>query len=262
MARTWRHQCRDTNFLPIPQHRRCRLSSSHLQQCRVRPVKAQESKVQSKTDLRSGVRTTAQFNTKIFNHADGANPHLWASDALEHFKFSPDKFGSSSDKMSVNLNAAGDSYHIKSTTNKKSVVDLTVTRAAPGFVAGKDGTSNFGTDPKKPWGQMRHAFWPACTVEGSIITQSGPVDFKGKGVYIHALQGMKPHHAGTLGKARASQRSRYADHETPHSRAMELPHLPITLILSRPHAIRHTTILRLNKRRSRRPHSSIHPAAT
>lgn len=42
---------------------------------------------------------------------------------------------------------------------------------------------------------MRHIFWPRNTVEGSIVTPDGPIDFKGRGLFIHALQGMKPHHA-------------------------------------------------------------------
>jgi len=42
---------------------------------------------------------------------------------------------------------------------------------------------------------MRHAFWPRNTCEGTIVTKDGPVDFKGKALFVHALQGMKPHHA-------------------------------------------------------------------
>lgn len=75
-------------------------------------------------------------------------------------------------------------------------MDIKVARIAPGFVVGKNGTSTFGTNPQKPWGSMRHAFWPRCQVEGSFITQTGEVDFKGRGFFVHALQGMKPHHAG------------------------------------------------------------------
>ena len=45
---------------------------------------------------------------------------------------------------------------------------------------------------------MRHAFWPRCQVQGSIITKTGEIDFKGRGLFIHALQGMKPHHAGKI----------------------------------------------------------------
>ena len=90
----------------------------------------------------------------------------------------------------------GTSYTIKSATNEASIVHLKVTRKAPGFQAGKDGKSYFGTDLNNPWGSMRHAFWPRCDVEGGIITKDGEVDFKGRAMFIHALQGMKPHHAG------------------------------------------------------------------
>ena len=143
----------------------------------------------------AGIRTTAQFNTKIF-YPDRSTPNLWSSDALEKYGFDSTKTNFHAQGCKVELSEAGDSYHINSTTNKKSVVDLKVSRVAPGFVVGKNGTSTFGTDPQKPWGSMRHAFWPRCRVEGSIITPSGPIDFTGKGLFCHALQGMKPHHAG------------------------------------------------------------------
>lgn len=80
-------------------------------------------------------------------------------------------------------------------TDPKSVVNLTVRQTAPPFVCGKDGKTLFGTDLSNPWGSMMHGFWPRCTVEGTITTPDGPIDFKGKALFIHALQGMKPHHA-------------------------------------------------------------------
>ena len=42
---------------------------------------------------------------------------------------------------------------------------------------------------------MRHAFWPRNICTGTITTKDGPIDFQGKALFIHALQGMKPHHA-------------------------------------------------------------------
>jgi hypothetical protein len=99
------------------------------------------------------------------------------------------------DDCAVELSEDGSTYTIKSMTNPKSLVNLTVKRVAPGFVVGQDGTSYFGTDPKSPWGTLRHAFWPENTVEGTIVTEDGPIDFKGKATFVHALQGMKPHHA-------------------------------------------------------------------
>ncbi|EEQ32354.1 survival factor 1 [Microsporum canis CBS 113480] len=106
-----------------------------------------------------GLHTTCQFNCKVFS-TDLAKPHLWASDPVQNHIFDEDmlSFG------------------------------------APGFVVGKDGTSTFGTDPMNPWGSMRHAFWPRCKVEGSIITREKEIDFAGRGFFVHALQGMKPQH--------------------------------------------------------------------
>ena len=78
------------------------------------------------------------------------------------------------------------------------MVNVKVARTAPGFMGGKNGTTNYGTDPKAPWGKMHHHFWPRCSVEGSIITKTGEIDVKGRGMLSHALQGMKPHHAGKL----------------------------------------------------------------
>ena len=100
------------------------------------------------------------------------------------------------DNLTITLNEEGDSYSIKSTVNPNCAVDLKFTRKAPGFVVGKNGTSTFGTDPKNPWGSMSHAFWARCSVEGSITTKEKTYDLAGRGVFIPALQGMKPHHAG------------------------------------------------------------------
>nr|POE72317.1 survival factor 1 [Quercus suber] len=143
-----------------------------------------------------GVRTTAQFSTKIIYPTPG-EPHLWSTDNVSHFSFSQDKQGFKADGCSMELSEDGNSYKIKSNVNKNSIVDVTFTRVTPGFVAGQNGTSYFGTDPKKPWGRMLHAFWPRCKVEGTIITKKGPVNFNGGGALSHALQGMKPHFAAS-----------------------------------------------------------------
>lgn len=146
-------------------------------------------------DVDRGIHTTAHFNTKIFN-LKGDGPHLWHSDPLSNFMFDEHMLCFGADNLTITLNEAGDAYHIKSTVNQDSVVDLKFTRKAPGFVIGKDGTSYFGTDPQNPWGSMSHAFWARCAVEGTITTKEQTHDLTGRGVFIPALQGMKPHHAG------------------------------------------------------------------
>lgn len=145
----------------------------------------------------SGLRTTCQFSSKIFYQDGGKTPHLWSTDQLNNVRFGEGNYNFYADNCSLELSEDGTSYTIKSSTNKQSIVNLKFTRTAPGFVMGKDGTSHFGTDPAKPWGSMRHAFWPRCKVEGSVLTQKGEIDFGGRGMFVHALQGMKPHHAGT-----------------------------------------------------------------
>ncbi|KAL7627687.1 putative cell survival pathways protein [Parahypoxylon ruwenzoriense] len=142
----------------------------------------------------AGIRTTCQFNSKIF-YPDGSKPHLWSSTPLSHTEFSEDKTAFYATDCALELSEDGKTYTIKSMNDPQAIVNLKLTRITPGFVAGKDGKTLFGTDLSHPWGSMRHAFWPRCTAEGSIMTKDGPVDFNGKAFFSHALQGMKPHHA-------------------------------------------------------------------
>jgi len=98
------------------------------------------------------------------------------------------------DGVSFDLNEEGDAYTLKAVRNESALIDLVVKRVTPGFQVGENGTTYFGTDPENPWGEMRHRFWPRCMVTGSIITPETTYDMKGRGMFIHALQGMKPHH--------------------------------------------------------------------
>ncbi|KAF2019929.1 oxidative stress survival, Svf1-like protein [Aaosphaeria arxii CBS 175.79] len=142
----------------------------------------------------AGLRVTCQFNCKIF-FQNNEKPAVWSSDPLENYGFDEDQYSFYADGVSLELSEDGNSYTIKSATNDNSLVNVKVTKAAPGFVGGKNGTTTYGTDPKAPWGSMYHAFWPRCNVEGAVITKEGEIDLKGRGTFIHALQGMKPHHA-------------------------------------------------------------------
>ncbi|EXJ84367.1 hypothetical protein A1O3_05034 [Capronia epimyces CBS 606.96] len=140
-----------------------------------------------------GIHTTAQFNMKIFDH-DGPGKHLWCSDPLSDYGFDESQTSFYAENLAFELNEAGDTYTIKSAVNDNCIVNLTVTRTAPGFQLGEDGTSYFGTDPANPWGSMRHAFWPRCTVTGTMQTPSREYKVDGRALYVYALQGMKPHH--------------------------------------------------------------------
>lgn len=101
--------------------------------------------------------------------------------------------------LNFELSEDGNTYTVKSSTSKQAIVDLKFTRSCPGVAVGKDGASYYGTDPSQPWGKVRHAFWPRCKVEGSIMTQSGELPMRGPGIFIHALQSIKPNFAGENG---------------------------------------------------------------
>ncbi|KAJ4300626.1 putative cell survival pathways protein [Collariella sp. IMI 366227] len=115
--------------------------------------------------LPSGIRTTCQFNCKIFS-LDGSAPHLWSSTPLHNHDFSDDKTAFYADDCAVELSEDGTTFTIKCMADENAIVNLTVKRTAPG--------------PRQ---------------RGTITTKEGPVDLKGKAFFSHALQGMKPHHA-------------------------------------------------------------------
>ena len=192
-------QRRDCCLLPHVRQRTHWNGPGHLQQHCVRPH-GQLFPTETGPTLTwadRGIRTTCQFNSKIC-YPDSAKEHLWCSDSVTNYGFDETKLSFFADGCAVDLNDDASEYTIKSAVNEGCLVDLRVTRKAPGFQAGKNGTSYYGTDERNPWGSMRHVFWPRCHVEGTMTTKDGPIDFKGRAMFAHALQGMKPHHAGKL----------------------------------------------------------------
>ncbi|KAL2691743.1 putative cell survival pathways protein [[Neocosmospora] mangrovei] len=144
----------------------------------------------------AGIRTTCQFNCKVF-YPDRSKPILWCSTPLSNHDFSEDMASFYADDLAVELSEDGTFYTIKSMNDERAIVNLKLTRTSPGFQAGATGKTLYGTDLENPWGSMRHVFWPRCVAEGTITTDEGPLDFKGRGFYVYALQGMKPHHAAS-----------------------------------------------------------------
>lgn len=139
-----------------------------------------------------GVITTAQFTFRLIKTKDSDIPTIWTSTKLENFKIKDANFYA--DNLSIEL-TENKTYRIKSSVTKDSIVDLTVTKLAPGIIFGKDGNTYFGDDINSPWGSMRHTFWPRNKVEGTILTPQGSYSIDGYTMYVKALQGMKPHHA-------------------------------------------------------------------
>lgn len=150
----------------------------------------------------AGLHITTQFSLKLFHPTKpdgsvGAAP-IWSTRAVTNHAFDEDQYSFYADDLAVVLSDDGNSFSIKSMVDPDIAVDLTVTRVAPGFKIGKDGRTGFGTDEQNPWGFIRHAFWPRCTVEGNVLVNGErwwPEGTKGKGLMVMAMQAMKPHHA-------------------------------------------------------------------
>lgn len=138
---------------------------------------------------------TAQFTCRVFN-PKVPEENVWTSTSLEDYSTEHDDHRTFSAKgVKVTLSDDNMTYKLKITVNPDTIVDFEITRETPALKIGKDGYTIFGTDTEKPWGTMRHLFWPRCSVNGVILLKGVPLDVKGRGEFIHGLQGMKPHHA-------------------------------------------------------------------
>ncbi|KAF3935610.1 hypothetical protein ABW19_dt0204609 [Dactylella cylindrospora] len=141
-----------------------------------------------------GVKVTSQFNIKYY---DPKKPEskFWSSVPLTNHTFDEAKYSFYADNVAIVLSEDGGSYKIKSMADPNAFCNLVFTRISPGFTPGKDGKSTYGTNPEQPWGEIRHAFWPRCKVTGQFVINGETIPVDGQGLFIHALQNMKPHHA-------------------------------------------------------------------
>ncbi|TGZ80901.1 oxidative stress survival, Svf1-like protein [Ascodesmis nigricans] len=140
----------------------------------------------------SNIHITAQFNLKVF-HPDGT--FSWSTKPLSNYEFDEEKRSFYADDLSITLSEDYQTYNIKSVVDPDALVDMKITRVAPAFMVGKDGRTNYGTDPKNPWGCIRHLFWPRVMAEGAVVCKGQKIETTGQGMFVMALQGMKPHHA-------------------------------------------------------------------
>lgn len=143
-----------------------------------------------------GIHFTAQFTCLIMNDSLPADEggRLWTSTNLENFSANGSSF--EADGLSIKLNDEGTVYTVTSVVNEDSLVELKFTRECLGFKIGSDGLSLYGENLNEPWGVMKHGFWPRCTVSGKLVAKGKELSIEnGQGMYVMALQGMKPHHA-------------------------------------------------------------------
>ncbi|KAF8199618.1 oxidative stress survival Svf1-like protein [Pholiota molesta] len=146
---------------------------------------------------------TIQFTCKIANPSKGEK--TWKSINVTNFVTPPpgyDKRSSKADEFSVLYKSHPDSefpesYTVRANLGVDLQVSLEVKRPAsiPGWKVGKGpdgGYSYFGVDPKKADGYVIHRFWPRLQATGHVIRSGQAEAINGTGIFIHAIQGMRP----------------------------------------------------------------------
>jgi len=140
---------------------------------------------------------TSQF-TFLLRKTDDPDFRVWGSHRLDQAEVTGDGYDFKAENFRISLNKERTAYKFNGLCGEDIQVDLEFKRVADGFKIGKDGFSKYGTDPNNPWGTMRHIFWPRCDVTGIIVVKSKSllldVSENGRGLFVMALQGMKPHH--------------------------------------------------------------------
>ncbi|KAJ7274374.1 survival factor 1 [Mycena haematopus] len=146
---------------------------------------------------------TIQFTCKIYNPK--TKETTWKSVNVSNFVTPPpglDKRSCKADEFSVTHKAAPgsdypESYTIRANLAQDLQVSLEVTRPKliPGYKIGsgeKGGYTYFGHDLNKPDGYVIHRFWPRYYATGHIIRNGAASTIQGPGMFVHAIQGMRP----------------------------------------------------------------------
>ncbi|TFK47774.1 survival factor 1 [Heliocybe sulcata] len=146
---------------------------------------------------------TIQLTSKLYNPA--SKEKIWRSVNVSNFVSPPpglDKRSSKSDQFTITHKTyAGsdypESYTINANLSDDLQISLEIKRPAsmPGFKVGKGpkgGYSYFGADTEKPEGYVIHRFWPRNVGSGHIIHKGQATPIHGPGMFVHAIQGMRP----------------------------------------------------------------------
>lgn len=146
---------------------------------------------------------TIQFTCKIFN--PNTKERTWKSVNVSNFVTPPpglDKRSSKADEFSITYKPkpgsdTPESYVLTANLGDDLQITLDIARAASasGFKVGagpNGGFSYFGPDPKSAEGYVVHRFWPRTQATGMIVHKGQAISVKGPGMFVHAIQGMRP----------------------------------------------------------------------
>ncbi|CAG8443928.1 10861_t:CDS:2 [Ambispora leptoticha] len=130
--------------------------------------------------------STIQFTARFF----GAGINTFKSVNMSNFKLSEDRRSATADNMEIKLNDDCNKYDVTLNHKSELTVQFGLERVDRGFKIG-EGKTYFGEDQKS--GFVEHKFWPKCKVTGHIVVDGRAFDISGTGLFVHAIQGMKPH---------------------------------------------------------------------
>ena len=143
---------------------------------------------------------TTQLVTRIYD--PNTRETTWRSINVTNFYPGEDKRSSKSDQFTIaHKSTPGaefeESYSILGRFGDDLQVSIDIKRPAaiPGFKIGKGpkgGFSYFGPDIEKPEGYVVHRFWPRFQTTGIIVSDGKATSFSGTGMFVHAIQGMRP----------------------------------------------------------------------
>ncbi|KAN0063903.1 putative cell survival pathways protein [Thecaphora frezii] len=148
-----------------------------------------------------------QMTFKYFNPKTGQK--IWKSVNASKFVSPPvanlagpsgDKRSSKADQFTVLFSTddnGNDLYTITANLDDELQLSYTFTRPSEtlGWKLGsgpKGGMSFFGANAGSPDGYVVHRFWPIALSQGHIISKGQAIDAKGQGMFVHAIQGMRP----------------------------------------------------------------------
>ncbi|KAJ3999457.1 survival factor 1 [Lentinula boryana] len=146
---------------------------------------------------------TIQFTCKIY---DSKTQKLtWKSIHVTNFTSAPpglDRRSCKADEFSFTYKSKSDSdypesYTVQANPAPDVQIFLEVTRPASvsGWKVGsgdEGGYSQFGPDPSHPEGYVVHRFWPLIKASGHVVLSGQATPVEGQGMFVHAIQGMRP----------------------------------------------------------------------
>ncbi|KAG8902743.1 putative cell survival pathways protein [Tulasnella sp. 403] len=146
---------------------------------------------------------TVQFTCRIYDPKTKQN--TWRSTNVSGFVSpmpgSDDKRTSKSDRFTIKFKPATENseetFNILASPADDLQVTLDVSRPSSiaGFKIGsgpKGGHTYFGSDKENPEGYVFHKFWPRTKCTGHVIYKGQAITANGNGMYVHAIQGMRP----------------------------------------------------------------------